>query len=162
MENELLRIHKEVLRKEKINNRISYIHDALSVLERKIVILENILEKEERDYLRVSRKSLYTTILKIYIDYDKLKDKEYQEYIEALSSYLDVTLQIKSYQKELTILEESIKNLFGIEKRRDILLDEKAKELRNNNHPAYLSDFQSLIQKLSSREQFDTELSQAL
>ena len=125
IDQQLAEAYQDVLRKEKIMLHMDVLDVQIREKQIELLRLEEILDKEEREYSSLKNVGISGLFSKILGNYEKRLDKEKQEYLLAYLKFDDCKKAIQQATEEKELLRKPLYALQNAEKRLERLLVKK-------------------------------------
>ena len=146
LDQKLLELYDEKNRKEKIQIHLEHLYSTIERQEAELVILENLLAKEERDVELLEKDSLYNLFLTVLGNKQQQLEKERHEYLQAFMKVNGLKSNLKILHEEKALLQKTHSSLQGVEQNFTAVLTKKINQLiKDKDCPPLLSTYNEKI-----------------
>ncbi len=142
LDQQIQKAHEDLLRKEKIIIHIDHLDQTIIEEESRLKVLEKVLAKEEKDYLKFDKTGVRNLFFKALGTHSDQLDKEKEEYLMAYIKFNECVSTIERLYQEKEILMTTLFGLFDAQKQLDQLLLKKRKNFKATTDSEVLAFFQ--------------------
>ncbi len=130
---QLSQSQQDIYRLQKVEAMLVTLKEELSILEEKTQSAKAVLEKEKKDYKKITEKSISSIIYSVLGNLDERAEKERKEALEAELKYNQCVWDLEDIQNQISRLETEKLQYKNAQAEYDKLYDEKYQALMNEN-----------------------------
>lgn len=161
MEQQQLELRKKVDERNRLTNKLRTLEGQLEEHEKKVIDLENSLNKEQLDLHRMDRFSLINVYRKWKGTHDELREKEYEEAAKAELKVNEHEQMLEDLRKDEVAMKQKLAEYEGIDSEWDRFLTDKKRYLQLHS-PEAASEIDRHLTQFSELERLLVEMDEAI
>jgi len=152
---------KELQQIRLVREHTSNLQKRLAVEEQELVLMERVLDKEQKDVELLEREGLNTMFHKFLGNREEKLETERQEYLKASLKFNELYKSVELIRFELDLLQKKEQNHDNVQAQIETLIKQREEELLQTNSQAAL-EIKGIYEQTDRLDKFSGEVEEAL